>query len=82
MADQTDPMLQGARARAQANAGDGGILGALRAWMASKRGDVDAARNVDEAANAALPDVLSGREAVLRRRAALQRMDEHTRDQP
>ena len=80
---QPDPMAAAAAQRAAGGAqgASPGLVQALMAWLASKRGDVGAARGVDEAANAALPDALSGRSAVLRKRQQYQQMDDMARGQ-
>lgn len=57
------------------------LIQALRNWMNSKGEQVPAAgQAVNEQINAALPQVLSGRDAVLKQRERLAMIDQQLKD--
>lgn len=60
---------------------DPGIIEAVKRWFRAKPGQEsqEAGQQVDEAANAALPESLSAREAVLKQRQRLKDLDEQTK---
>ncbi len=56
------------------------LLQRIRQWFTAPRGDESASRDVAEGINEALPSDLSGREAVLKKREQLRKLDRQTEE--